>query len=251
MKGEFILFFRLLFIFILFTCISRLSAQDLSLNVNADLVSRYIWRGLNVNDQPNIQPSIALEYYGFQLGLWGSYGIAFQNSSDEEYSASQEIDTWLGYSFELTKGININAVATDYYYPGSGLKIGNFNNYNDENGPGTHTVEAGLIISGSDSFPLALSGYINVYNDKGNNIYLQADYSTIVAGTAVVFFIGAAAGSKDNPDYYNTNKFNVINIGLKATKQIKISEDFSLPVYCSYILNPREEISYLVFGLSL
>ena len=33
-------------------------AQDLSVDAGADFVSRYIWRGLNVNEQPNVQPYI-------------------------------------------------------------------------------------------------------------------------------------------------------------------------------------------------
>ena len=65
------------------------------------------------------------------------------------------------------------------------------------------------------------------------------------------FFIGAAVGSKENPAYYGTDKFNIINIGLKVSKQIKITEGFLLPVSCSYILNPQAEISYLVFVVSL
>jgi hypothetical protein len=140
---------------------------------------------------------------------------------------------------------------TDYYYPNAGIKIGNFNNYDNVNGAGAHTIEAGLNITGPESFPLSLSGYVNVYNDEGNNTYVQADYSLNVQDVGLGFFIGAAAGSEENPDYYGSDKFNVINIGLKASKQIKITEDFLLPVSCSYILNPRAEISYLVFCISL
>ena len=230
--------------------VPRISAQELSLDVNADFVNRYIWRGLNVNDQPNIQPSIALSYSGLQLGLWGSYGLTHQNSSDEYYSTSQEIDTWLSYSIEFIDGMSISGMLTDYYYPNAGLKIGNFNNYDNADGPGAHTLEAGILLAGPASFPLSLSGYMNIYNDEGNNIYLQGDYSIDVSEVAVGLFVGAASGSKKNPTYYGTDKFNVINIGIKASKEIKITKDYSLPVFCSYILNPKIEISYLVFGIS-
>lgn len=226
------------------------NAQELTLNVNADFVSRYIWRGINVNDQPNIQPSINLNYSGLQLGFWGSYGLTHQNSSDQYYSTSQEIDTWLSYSLEFNQGMSISALLTDYYYPNAGIKIGNFNNYDNADGPGAHTLEAGIILAGPASFPLSLSGYVNIYNDEGNNIYLQGDYSIDVSEVAVALFVGAASGSEKNPAYYGTDKFNVINVGLKASKEIRITEDYSLPVFCSYILNPKVEISYLVFGIS-
>jgi hypothetical protein len=39
-------------------------------------------------------------------------------------------------------------------------------------------------------------------------------------------------------------------MGINASKEIRITEDFSLPVFCSYILNPQAEISYLIFGIS-
>ena len=43
------------------------SAQNVLVNLNADLVSRYIWRGLNVNDQPNIQPAITFKLSNLQF----------------------------------------------------------------------------------------------------------------------------------------------------------------------------------------
>jgi Bacterial protein of unknown function (Gcw_chp) len=251
MKGEYAYFLKFIYLFFFFTFTSQLKAQDLSLSANADLVSRYIWRGLNVNDQPNIQPSITFEYSNLGIGFWGSYGLTHQNSSDEYYSSSQEIDTWLNYSLGVGKSLNLTAIVTDYYYPNGGIKIGNFNNYNNPNGSGAHTVEAGLTIAGVENFPLSVSGFVNVYNDEGNNLYFQADYFTTIQEVGLGLFIGAAAGSKDNPGYYGTEKFSIINIGLKASKQIKISEEFSLPVSCSYILNPQAEISYLVFVISL
>ena len=94
-------YFKLFFLLITIIFVSFTHAQDLSFKIKGDLVSRYIWRGLNVNDQPNIQPSAALGYSGFELGLWGSYGLANQGPSDEYYSTSQEIDTWLGYAFSF------------------------------------------------------------------------------------------------------------------------------------------------------
>lgn len=250
MNGEIKYLSRIIFVLFAFLFTSQIKAQDLSLDVNADLVSRYLWRGINVNDQPNIQPAITLGYSGFNLGFWGSYGLTHQNPSDQYYSTSQEIDTWLSYSVPLNNGMNIGAVVTDYYFPNGGIRIGNFNNYDNVNGPGAHTIEAGINFTGPETFPLSLSGYVNVYNDKGNNVYLQADYGVDFNEFALSFFIGASTGSKDNPAYYGTENFNVINIGINASREIKITEDFSLPVFCSYILNPRAEISYLIFGIT-
>ena len=222
-------------------------AQNLDLSLGADVVSRYIWRGIDVNDAVNIQPTILLTVAGFGFGFWGSYSL-YTSSTDYEYD--QEIDTWISYDYVFENGIDIGAILTDYYYPGLGIKWGNFNNYNNPDGPGAHTVEAGLSLKLPETIPLKFSGYVNIYNDAGNNTYFQIDYSFSVVKIPIDIFIGAAGGSKANPDYYGTADFNVINIGVKGTKSIKITEDYSLPVSVSFIINPRTEIAYLVFGLT-
>jgi len=222
-------------------------AQDLDLSLGADVVSRYIWRGTDVNDAVNIQPTISLSVAGFGFGFWGSYSL-YTGSTNYEYD--QEIDSWISYDYIFKNGINIGVIFTDYYYPGLGIQWGNFNNYNNPDGPGAHTIEAGLSLKLTETIPLKFSGYVNIYNDAGNNTYFQIDYSVSVAKIPIDFFIGAAGGSKANPDYYGTADFNVINIGVKGTKSIKITEDYSLPVFVSFIINPRTEIAYLVFGLT-
>ncbi|HCY76670.1 MAG TPA: hypothetical protein DHV28_12190 [Ignavibacteriales bacterium] len=232
----------------LFICITGISfAQDLSLSAGADVVSRYIWRGINVNDAINIQPALSLSVSGFSVGFWGSYSLS-NNSSENIYG--QELDTWLGYSYAFENGMSIGAIVTDYYFANAGIKWGNFNNYDDPEGPGAHTIETGLLLRGPDSFPISLSGFINVYNDAGSNTYFQVDYPATVGDVPLNFFVGASAGSEENPGYYGTETFNVINVGVKATKSVKITEDYSLPVSVTFLINPRAEISYLVFGLT-
>jgi hypothetical protein len=226
-------------------------AQGLSIKAGGDIVSRYIWRGMDINNQANIQPYISLSYSGLQFGFWGSYGLNHLNSTDENYSLSSEIDTWLSYSIPLNNYASITALVTDFYYPSAGIGIGNFNNYDNINGPGAHTVEAGLVIAGGESVPLSLSGYVNIYNDKGNNAYFQLDYAATLNEFDIGLFAGAALGSKDNPAYYETDKFNFINVGLKVSKSVKITDSFSLPVFCSYIINPKSELAFFVFGISI
>lgn len=239
---------KFLFILIIFSVLSQVSfAQNLSLNVNADLVSRYIWRGIDVNDAVNIQPTLALEVGGFSAGFWGSYSLS-NNSGDNTYG--QELDTWISYNYEFENGMSAGALVTDYYYPNAGFKWGDFNNYDNANGAGAHTIETGLFFNGPESFPISLSGFINVYNDAGSNKYFQIDYPAVIAEISCNFFIGASSGSKDNPQYYGTENFNVINVGVRAVKSVKITEDYSLPVSAAFIINPRAEISYLVFGLT-
>lgn len=224
--------------------------EGLEINAGADIVSRYIWRGLMVNDAPNIQPSITMGYGGFELGLWGSSTLAKTNSSEDNYAFSHEVDFWAGYNFQFTSGMAIGVVITDYYFPNGGVKFGNVNNYDAADGAGAHTLETGITLSGPETFPINFSAFMNVHNDGGKNTYFQVDYSTEYKTLGFDYFIGAAGGSDKNPGYYGTENLNIINLGISVNKAIKFSESFSLPFFVSFIANPRSEVSYLICGVS-
>ncbi|MBZ0200778.1 MAG: hypothetical protein K8H86_12985 [Ignavibacteriaceae bacterium] len=240
----------LFFSFLLFVSLP-VFPQTFSVAAGGDLVSRYIWRGINVNDAVNIQPSLSVSYCNLTLGVWGSYSLNSNNTADDNYAFSQEVDTWLSYKIDAGNDASVTAILTDYYYAHAGIKWGNFNNYNDANGPGAHLIEAGIILTGTKSFPLILSGYYNFYNDAGNNAYFEIAYPFDVNNVGLTVFAGAAGGSKVTPGFYGTDKFNVINLGVKAAKSVKITDEYALPVSVSFIANPRAEIVYVVFGISL
>jgi hypothetical protein len=222
----------------------NLQAQEkFGVEAGAGIVSRYNWRGIDFGNSPAFQPSLTANYYGFQLGVWGSYTF------NETASVSNEIDTWLSYSFKIYS-VSVTAILTDYYFPSSGSRFGNYNDFDDPEGAGAHTLESGLSI-GSESFPLTFSAFYNFYNDAGNNTYFQLDYSFNVNNYGLNLFCGATAGSKDNPAYYGSDKFNVINVGVKATKSIKITDNFDLPVFVVYGINPRVDQAFMVLGITL
>jgi len=243
--------FTAVFLFLVSFKGQNYAQEKLTINASADFVSRYIWRGLNVNDAPNIQPSLSLSTAGLQAGVWGSYSITQCNSTDDNYAFSHEIDTWFSYSKTFTKSLQITAVVTDYYFPNAGIRVGNFNNCDDPEGPGAHTLEAGLVLSLTKSIPLTFSGYVNFYNDKGNNTYFQIDCAKTINNITIGFFAGASGGSTVNPGYYKTDKFNIINLGVKANKKIALTTDFSLPIFINYTINPKTEIAYLIFGITI
>jgi hypothetical protein len=43
----------------------------------------------------------------------------------------------------------------------------------------------------------------------------------------------------------------VVNLGITVSKEIKISDSFSLPLTTSFIINPQAENVFLVLGISL
>jgi len=229
---------------------SRATADDaIAISTSVDFYNRYIWRGLDIASTPSIQPALSVNYAGLELGAWGAYTLS------NEASGSDEVDFWLSYGRDLENGVSFSVIATDYYFPNAGIDFFNFNNYDAVYGdgtpdPGAHTVEVGLSVTGPASAPITVSGYVNVHNDAGNNAYIQVDYPVAANGTDLNFFCGAALGSEDNPDYYGTDKFAVINLGVTASRELELSESFSLPLTVGFILNPKAEVGNLLVGFS-
>ncbi|MCB0731056.1 MAG: hypothetical protein KDC88_08490 [Ignavibacteriae bacterium] len=203
-----------------------------SVSGGADFVSRYVWRGIDFGNSFSVQPSLSVSNGGFEAGFWGSYPFVNDNMGAEE------MDLYLGYSIS-----DFSVLVTDYYFPTSGGKYGNYKD------PGSHTIEIGLSYGGSDSFPISLAAYMNVYNDEDNTVYFEVGYSTEIQEVGFDLFVGGTPGG--DGAYYGTTEFNLINIGITASKEISITDDFSLPIFSSYVLNPNLEIGHLIFGLSL
>lgn len=213
---------------------STISAQT-SVFGGADFLSRYVWRGLDFGNTFSIQPALALTAGGFEVGFWGSYPLVNSNTQAEE------MDLYLSYSIS-----DFSILLTDYYYPNAGIKYGNYKDKQE----GAHVVEVGLSYGGSESFPISLAAFMNVYNDNDNSVYFEVGYSTEVEEVGLDFFVGGTPGG-DELVWYGTKELNLINIGATASKDIKITDDFSLPVFSSYVLNPNTEVGYVLFGFSL
>lgn len=229
---------------------SATAEESITANTGVDLYNRYVWRGLDIAATPSIQPTLSLSYAGLEVGTWAAYTLS------NEASESDEIDFWLSYTKEFEKGASISALVTDFYYPNAGTGFFNFNGHDAVvqdtiPDPGAHLLEIGLVLTGPESFPVTLSAYLNVHNDAGDNIYLQLDYPFNVNDTELGFFLGAAAGSEENPDYYGTDDLQVINLGITASREIRMSESFSLPLSVTFVLNPNAEISHVLVGISL
>lgn len=205
---------------------------------NADIYSRYNWRGIDFGDSPSFQPYVTFATGGFSLGVWGSYGWA--GTPGGVYSES---DLWASYAVQTEAG-SFSVIYTDYFFPYAGLKYSNYKN----NGNGAHTLEGGLSYSGPSSFPITVSGYYNLYNDPDKSSYFQIGYPFTVGDVGVSIFAGAS-GSKSAA--YGTTKFAFINTGLTFTKTIPVTDKFSIPATASLVYNPNTSLLYLIFGITI
>lgn len=208
-------------------------AQDkVGASVGADLVSEYIWRGQDLGGV-SIQPSVSVAYQGFSLGAWGSAGI---ESTDDK-----ELDLTLGYS---TGGFSVSV--TDYWF-NSGPGYFQYGARNT-----AHVFEGQV---GYDFGPLAVNWYTNFAGADGLNKDGDRAYSSYLS-VAAPFRLGGLGWTAEvgatpwATDFYGANGFAVCDISLGVSKDVKVTDSFSLPLFAKATWNPRSEGAYFIVGLS-
>ena len=215
--------------------------SKVSLEFGMDLVSRYVWRGIDYGDAPAFQPYASVSIAGFEFGAWGSYAFGAPAGAPP----FSENELYLEYTYSASVG-TFTATISDYYFPSDGLKFFNYRRGNE----GAHTLELCFGYGGTQEFPLNLVAAANVHNDTSNSVYFEAGYSFEVEGVSVNAFVG---GTRGESAWYEVEDkgFRVINVGLTFSKSIPISSSFSLPVSVSVGVNPYAEQSILVFKIGL
>ena len=216
-------------------------AQDeVEATISGDIVSQYIWRGQDLGNAA-IQPTLGIAYKGLSLSAWGSYGIA--NSDD-----TKELDLTLTYTIG---GFNIGI--TDYWTNDGGDPEARYLKY--EAHSTNHVFEANV---GYDFGFASLQWYTNfagddVLNKNGKRAYSSYFEAIVPFKLATVDWTATAGVVPYATDYYNewTSGFSVTNVALKASKDIKITDTFSVPIFAELSANPRTQKAYLVLGLTL
>ena len=206
--------------------------------VAADMVSRYIWRGLDAGSTA-IQPTLGVGYKGLSLTAWGSYGVTDPDDT-------KEFDLTLGYS---VGGFNIGI--TDYWFSVGGDPEGRYFKYDAH--ATNHIFEATV---GYDFGLASLQWYTNFAGNDGLNKDGKRAYSSYVEANvpfklATVDWTATVGAVPFATDFYGTTGFAVSNLALKATKDIKVTDSFSIPIFGQVVANPCSQKAYLVFGFTL
>ena len=110
---------------------------------------------------------------------------------------------------------------------------------------------------GYDFGALALNWYTNFAGNDGVNKDGDRAYSSYLEATAPFKLGGcdweASVGAVPfaTSFYGDANGFAVTHVGVKATKDLKITDSFSVPVFAQVAANPSTEKAYLVVGFTL
>lgn len=213
------------------------SAQDkVETTIAADFVSQYYWRGQDLG-AISLQPTLGIGYKGLSLTAWGSVGIS-------QPSDSKEFDLTLAYE---TGGFHVGI--TDYWFNSPNERYFSYAAHET-----SHVFEGNV---GYDFGPVALNWYTNFAGNDGTNNSGKRAYSSYfelttpfkLGGCDWEANIGAVPFATDF--YSDANGFAVTNVSVKATKDIKVTPSFSVPVFAQVAANPSTEKAYLVVGFTL
>ena len=217
---------------------TTLAQDEVETTISGDIVSSYIWRGQDLGSAA-IQPTLGVGYKGLSLSAWGSHGLV--NTAD-----TKEFDLTLAYT---TGGFNIGI--TDYWFDAGLDPDARYFKY-DAHGT-NHVFEANI---GYDFGPLSLQWFTNFAGNDGTNKDGKRAYSSYMEVVvpfklATVDWTATAGAVPWATTSYGTNGFAVTNLSLKATKEIKVTDTFSIPVFGQVVGNPCSQKAYLVFGFTL
>ena len=242
-------------VLLLISFIPNVNAQEeeeSSWNAGLDIYSSYIWRGAKFGSGPAFQPSVSFTSGGFEIGAWGSVNA----STDEAF----EMDLYASYAIGgLTIGL------TDYYFGGdwTEYKTMHYLEPSLSYGVGGFSISAYyMFLAGSDAMPAIAGSPATIDMETGEitpavegmnaveasdfgssaDLYVQAGYSF----SSVDLTLGAGNGQ-----YTKDGEFNICNIGVGTSKELKLSESFSLPVSGAVILNPSTGGFFITVGISL
>lgn len=217
------------------------SLEDVSVDLHGDFVSSYVWRGIK-QAGASVQPALSVDYKGLTLGAWGSTEL----SGDTK----KEVDFSLGYSIS-----NFSLLVTDYWWDGEYVE-----RYfsSPEDGNAGHLLEVGLSYQFAEKFPLKLSwntfvmGEGNKKEDGKNSFstFVEASYPFSLQGVDFEFAVGAIPWTST---VYGQEMrgFKVSQIRLGATREIQITDKFSLPIFANVVANPASEDMHFIFGFRL
>ena len=151
------------------------------------------------------------------LTAWGSIGF---DSEDDK-----EVDLTLAYETG-----NFSLSVTDYWYP----------EYS-----GAHTFEAQI---GYDFGFLAANWYTNLHDAEKE----YASYFTLTAPFSLLTLDWEAEVGVTpwGTEYYGTSGFTVCDLSLGASKEIKITKNFSTTLFAKASFNPSTENLYGTVGIS-
>ena len=217
-----------------FLCMPMAAQDKVEATVQADLVSKYLWRGQELG-HISIQPKASVSWKGLSLTALGNVG--FDKEDTEEFNLQ------LNYTL---KGFNIGVI--DYWNDEYDKRFFYFK----KDGTG-HAFEG---YADYDFGPVSVSWQTffagNDYQEADGKRAWSSYFQLLAPFRLATFDWEAAVGLVPwASDYYSASGFSVTNLSLRAAKDIKITDSFSLPLFGQLVANPASQDFFFVAGFTL
>lgn len=197
--------------------------QKVEFGGGADVVSKYVWRGQLLTDDPVFQPYAEISSHDLTLNIWGSIDMTDTNERGNHSYRLQEMNYTLSYGIEAVDGLSLEGGVIHYSFPGTSA---------------TATSEGYITASLSE---LLLTPTATMYYDFDE---VNGMYATIGAGHTFTLSehlglsLGASlgwGGEDYNKAYFGDSTSSGFNdLGLSASLDYTINEMCSLSAYARY-----------------
>lgn len=215
-------------------CMNTARAQDaVEVDLTADFVSTYMWRGLYLGGAA-LQPELTVGWKGLELSVWGSTGFA---------TPRNELDLTLSYTIG---GLTFSVV--DYWDDSGGTHYFYYKPRSTGHSfEGAIEYDFGPVKASWQTF-FAGNDYRDADSSRAFSSYFEISAPFQLASLEWEAKVGMVPWASD---YYETKGFILKFVSLKATKDIRITEKFVLPLYGELIADPFGRNLYFVAGFTI
>ncbi len=197
--------------------------------LGADVFSHYVWRGIVVNEDPVVQPSLTIskEMAGgtVAFNVWGSFDLTDFSENNGSSFRLQEIDYTLSYAKSLTEWIDFEAGVIYYRFPGTSFDS-TWEGYASFSFPATCFVTP------------SITAYYDF--DEADGWYVKAALDREFAITeAVTLGLSTSLGYADadyNAYYFGVDESAFTDLNFGAALSYQVTESFSVGISAGYMV---------------
>ena len=237
---------------VLFPAISN--ANGFKFDAQVEIVSLYNFRAIDYGNSPAIQPKMQVFYNNLEFFAWGSQALIAREMFEGEKVPFNEVDWGFKYHIETAIGKFI-PVITAYYCPFEKKKFFDLRGLDNWQKRGSQTVNVAFDYIVSPTMPIKLTVDYCFHNDPQKPIYAELGYTFTHDNYIIEPYLGVAKGlgpGGETRQYgINNNEIGFCNLGLNITKNIPVTDKFTLPVTSTLSIQPYTEEVWVVFKVKL
>jgi hypothetical protein len=203
---------------------SAMGLDGLTLGLDSAVQAKYVWRGIDVVDEPVLQSALTVGYAGLSASIWGNLDLTDENGEAGHFT---EVDLTLAYEFSWER-LDLGVGAINYQFP---------------NPAAAATTE----LFGSVGVNVPLSPTLTVYNDvdeTGGGFYSTVgvghtfeDVATLSDSVGVSIDLSATVGwgsSEYNDFYFGVGRSAFTDALFSVGAPIRIGEQVTLRPAVNY-----------------